>query len=90
LENLFIESAGFREAIRGIRRGFTVAEKLLQHKHCINCGRAVKAGNEYCDEDCRDEHVQMIKKKRRQLLTLYAGSIVVVIVLVLFSMGGTG
>jgi predicted nucleic acid-binding Zn ribbon protein len=67
-----------------------MAEKLLQHKPCINCGKAVHTRNEYCDDDCKDQHVTMLKKKRRQLLTLYVGSIVVVIILVLISMGGSG
>jgi predicted nucleic acid-binding Zn ribbon protein len=67
-----------------------MAEKLLQHKHCVNCGKAVQVRSEYCDEDCKEQHVTMLKKKRRQLLTLYIGSIVVVVILVLISMGGSG
>lgn len=65
-----------------------MAEKLLQHKHCINCGLAVKSDMDYCNSECKEKHTEILKRKRRQLLTLYIGSIVVVIILVLFSMGG--
>jgi predicted nucleic acid-binding Zn ribbon protein len=64
-----------------------MSEKLLQHVHCVNCGLAVQADEKYCDSDCKEEHKEMLKKKRKSLLTLYVGSIVVIIVLVFISMG---
>ncbi|MCK5548434.1 MAG: DUF2116 family Zn-ribbon domain-containing protein [Thermoplasmata archaeon] len=66
-----------------------MAEKLLQHKHCTYCGRAVKPDDEFCSSKCKGSHKEMMRKKRRQLLTLYIGSIVVVVILVLISMGGS-
>jgi predicted nucleic acid-binding Zn ribbon protein len=66
-----------------------MAEKLLQHKHCINCGLAIKSDKEYCSDECKKERKEMLKKKRRQLLTLYIGSVIVVIILVLISMGAS-
>ncbi len=65
-----------------------MAEKLLQHKHCVYCRRAIKPSEEFCSSDCKEDHKEMLKRKRKQLLTLYIGSVLVVIVLVLVSLGG--
>jgi predicted nucleic acid-binding Zn ribbon protein len=48
-----------------------MAEKLLQHKHCRNCGKAVLPENEFCDEACNSKFVAVLKKKRMQLLMLF-------------------
>ena len=64
-----------------------MAEKLLQHKHCIRCGRAIQADKDYCDKECRTAHAEMLGKKKRQLLMFYIGSVVVVIVLLLLTWG---
>jgi len=49
-----------------------MAEKLLQHKHCRNCGKATLPDQIFCDDDCRSQHQDMMKKKRNQLLMLMA------------------
>lgn len=62
-----------------------MAEKLLQHKHCVFCQLAIKSDEQFCSSECKEEHREMMKKKRRQLLMLYTGSILVVVFLVLIS-----
>ncbi len=57
-----------------------MAEKLPQHRHCMTCGMAVSPKKEYCSDECKEERLKIIQKKRRQLLLLYAVSIAVVIV----------
>ena len=47
-----------------------MSEKLLQHKHCRNCGKAVQVESDYCNDRCKDQHHQMLKKKRNQLYML--------------------
>jgi len=47
-----------------------MGEKLLQHKHCRNCGRAVQVDQDYCNDRCREEHHAMLRKKRNQLYVL--------------------
>ena len=42
-------------------------EKLLQHKHGRNCGKAVNVDDIYCNEKCKEEHYAMLRKKRNQL-----------------------
>jgi predicted nucleic acid-binding Zn ribbon protein len=61
-------------------------ERLPQHKHCLNCGRAVSPSKEFCTEECETERIGMLRRKRRQLLILYVGSVVVLLLAVIFSM----
>ena len=49
-----------------------MAEKLLQHKHCRNCGKAILPDQVFCNDDCLSQHQGMMKKKRNQLLILMA------------------
>lgn len=42
-------------------------EKLLQHKHCRQCGRAISADDKYCDQSCKDAY----NKDQRGKLTQY-------------------
>jgi predicted nucleic acid-binding Zn ribbon protein len=49
-----------------------MSEKLLQHKHCRNCERAISLKDDYCGQKCKDEHHNMLKKKRNQLYILMA------------------
>ena len=61
-----------------------MGEKLLQHKHCRNCGKAVNVDDKYCNDKCQDEHHNMLKKKRNQLymLMLLAMGLMAVIVII--------
>lgn len=45
-----------------------MAEKLLQHKHCRNCGKAVPADDTFCDAACKGQHTEMMRKKKNQML----------------------
>ena len=47
-----------------------MGEKLLQHKHCRNCGKAVNIDDKYCDDRCQEDHYAMLRKKRNQLYLL--------------------
>jgi predicted nucleic acid-binding Zn ribbon protein len=62
-----------------------MAEKLIQHKHCRNCGRAVKVDDDFCNEQCRSEHKEMLRKKRNQLYILL---IVAIAIMILAMMAG--
>jgi predicted nucleic acid-binding Zn ribbon protein len=52
-----------------------MAEKLLQHKHCRFCSKAILPDQDFCDEDCTNQHREMLRKKRNQLLMLMAFAI---------------
>ena len=49
-----------------------MGDKLLQHKHCRNCGKAVNIDDKYCNDKCHDEHFAMLRRKRNQLYLLMA------------------
>jgi predicted nucleic acid-binding Zn ribbon protein len=49
-----------------------MSEKLLQHKHCRYCEKAITLKEDYCSQDCRLQHQMMMKKKRNQLYILMA------------------
>ncbi|MBI5000416.1 MAG: DUF2116 family Zn-ribbon domain-containing protein [Euryarchaeota archaeon] len=44
-----------------------MTEKLLQHRHCRQCGRAISADDKYCDDKCKDSY----NKDQRGKLTQY-------------------
>jgi predicted nucleic acid-binding Zn ribbon protein len=64
-----------------------MVERLVQHKHCRECGRAVPAKDVFCSEDCESGHRMKLKKKKNQLLLLYVGSIVILMLVLLLSWG---
>jgi predicted nucleic acid-binding Zn ribbon protein len=65
----------------------TMPQKLLQHKHCIACGKAVLVTEEYCSEECERSHVELLGKKKRQILFLWLGAAAVLILAVVLSLG---
>lgn len=61
--------------------------RLPQHKHCFTCGRAILVAKEFCDDDCRDQHIAVLKKKRRQLVVLWIVSMVIIGVVLIAQLG---
>ncbi|MFO7618278.1 MAG: DUF2116 family Zn-ribbon domain-containing protein [Thermoplasmata archaeon] len=49
-----------------------MSEKLLQHKHCRNCERAINLKDDYCGPECQAQHQTMLRRKRNQLYILMA------------------
>lgn len=54
-------------------------QKIAQHRHCRSCGKAFVGDGKYCSEDCEKGNEQSLRKKKRQLLTLYVASVVIMI-----------
>jgi predicted nucleic acid-binding Zn ribbon protein len=42
-----------------------MVEKVLQHKHCQVCGRAVPVDEIFCSMECEGRYNQYVKKQRR-------------------------
>jgi predicted nucleic acid-binding Zn ribbon protein len=55
-----------------------MVEKLPQHKHCFTCGKAILVTQEFCDDDCKMQHVNTVKKKRKQLMMMWLVSMAVI------------
>ena len=62
-----------------------MSEKLLQHKHCRFCERALTLKEDFCSEDCRVQHQTMMRKKRNQLYILMAVAMGLMLVTLLVS-----
>lgn len=62
-------------------------QKLLQHKHCITCGKAINVTEDFCSEECETNHRLLLSKKRRQLLYLWIGAAAVLVIVAILSFG---
>jgi predicted nucleic acid-binding Zn ribbon protein len=65
-----------------------VVERIPQHRHCAECGKAIVGTEKYCSDECRKKRETLIKKRKRQLLMLYFGSFIVFVVLIVLWLGG--
>ena len=63
-----------------------MSERILQHKHCQICGKAVPIEEDFCSEECKEKMEQMVKKKRLWMYVFYALALVLVFMLI-FSPG---
>jgi predicted nucleic acid-binding Zn ribbon protein len=59
--------------------------KLLQHKHCQVCSKAIPLSEEFCSEECKVEFEALVKKRRMYIYIMY-GMIILIIVVMLLSM----
>jgi len=61
-----------------------MTEKILQHKHCSICGKAVPVEETFCSDECKEKWDAMVKKRKMMMYIMY-GMIVVFIVLILYA-----
>ena len=64
-----------------------MTEKILQHKHCNICGKAVPAEETFCSDECKEKWDAMVKKRKMMMYIMY-GMIAVFIVLILYTSRG--
>jgi len=62
-----------------------VVERIPQHRHCNECGKAIVSTEKYCSEECKTKRDTKLKQRKRQLLLLYFGSFIAFVILVMFS-----
>lgn len=60
-----------------------MVEKILQHKHCGVCGKAVPVDDAFCSDLCKDKFEVLMKKKRTTMLIFYTAMVFVIIVFIL-------
>ena len=58
--------------------------RIIQHKHCIVCFKAIGLGRDYCSDECKEIHVAKIKRQKRMMYIMY-GVLAVVFVLVVLT-----
>ena len=65
----------------------SVKLKIVDHRHCMTCGRAIPPDREFCSEECRRkyEEARMRERRMRKMLwIIYAvmiGALLVTIML---------
>jgi predicted nucleic acid-binding Zn ribbon protein len=61
-----------------------MTEKILQHKHCSICSKAIPVDEPFCSDECKEKWDAMMKKRKMMMYIMY-GMIAVFIVLILFT-----
>ena len=66
-------------------RGKKMAEKLVQHRHCQMCLKAIPMGEEFCNEECKDNWGLLIKanKKKNLIMIVWMAFVVIVAVIIM-------
>ena len=62
-----------------------VIEYIVQHKHCINCSRAIPADKQYCSDNCKEEYTKALQRKKMLVYINYAAILVMVMIFVVVS-----
>jgi predicted nucleic acid-binding Zn ribbon protein len=58
----------------------SMPEKLLQHKHCRQCGKAVSSEDKYCDQGCKDSYNKDQRSKLTQyIILLIVGGVIIAV-----------
>ena len=57
-------------------------DKIAQHKHCRECGKAFVGEDRFCSEECSGSSKAVMQKKKKQLMMLYVVSFIVLIIAV--------
>jgi len=58
-----------------------MAERLVQHKHCPVCGKAMSVDRETCSDECASTRAVQQREKKRTLYLFYFSIVVLAIVL---------
>ena len=61
-------------------------EKIPQHHHCENCGRAFVGPGQFCSDACRETSQDEVKKKLRKLGIIWVALVLVVVVCVVVTL----
>jgi len=70
-----------------LSRKKAVKLKIVDHRHCMTCGKAIPPDKEFCSEECRKKYERVRTREERVkkiLWIMYAvmiGSLLIVIVL---------
>jgi predicted nucleic acid-binding Zn ribbon protein len=58
-----------------------MAERLVQHKHCPVCGKAMSVEKETCSDECASQREVQLREKKRTLYLFYFSIIILAIVM---------
>lgn len=66
----------------------SLAERLVQHKHCKMCGVAIQPDEMVCSDACKARWEAQQRSRKQTMWLMYASIAVLFIVLVLTLSGG--
>lgn len=61
-------------------------ERIPQHRHCENCGKAFVGPDRFCGPECRETASDEVKGKMRKLGLIWVALVAVVVVCVALTM----
>ena len=61
----------------------TAGGKLLQHRHCQVCSKAIPYNEEYCSSECKTEFEALVKKRKGYIYIIYGTMILIIVVMFL-------
>lgn len=61
-------------------------EKIPQHHHCENCGKAFVGDGRFCSESCKQTAGDDVKRQLRKLGLIWVALVAVVVVCVAFTL----
>lgn len=64
-----------------------MSEKILQHKHCSICGKAILIEEEYCSDKCKRDFESMVRKRKILIYLMYGAIILFFMIMVLGAFG---
>ena len=57
-------------------------ERIPQHRHCVNCGKAFVGDGRFCSATCKETAGDEVKGKLRKLGLIWVAIVVVTVILV--------
>ncbi|MHA1595787.1 MAG: DUF2116 family Zn-ribbon domain-containing protein [Candidatus Baldrarchaeia archaeon] len=59
-------------------------EKIVQHRHCKVCGKAIPLDREFCSRQCEISYREWERRNRRLTTIMYLVLLIIFIVLMMF------
>ncbi len=76
--------SGLKEHPKAPRHG-KKGGKLLQHRHCQVCSKAIPISEEYCSDECNIEFSKLVKKRKGLVYIMYGMIVVIIVAMILTS-----
>ncbi|MBI4393673.1 MAG: DUF2116 family Zn-ribbon domain-containing protein [Euryarchaeota archaeon] len=64
-----------------------MTDTIVNHGHCLMCGRVVTFGDKTCSDKCKGDQEDMQKKRKQYMLMLYGAMGFALLLFVLQAMG---
>lgn len=63
-----------------------IVERIPQHHHCENCGKAFVGEGRFCSDTCKETAGDDVKRQLRKLGLIWVALVAVVVVCVAFTL----